>query len=152
MKKILLMLCFLFAYALNSQQTEMFDYDTVINLTSATTLQQQDYKLAISKREEALKNDSLKSNESTLSINKAFKAKFNDIFEEDQLNEFYKTQIDKEYVDLIATEEFERLIFKFDFPEDYLSTIKKRFLDLSLRNNSQKKNILLTKRQVNLNQ
>jgi copper chaperone CopZ len=107
----------------------MFDYDTVINLTSATTLQQQDYKLAISKREEALKNDSLKSNESTLSINKAFKAKFNDIFEEDQLNEFYKTQIDKEYVDLIATEEFERLIFKFDFPEDYLSTIKKRFLD-----------------------
>ena len=64
-----------------------------------------------------------------MNINKAFITKFNSIFEQDQLNKFYKSQVDDEYVDLIASEEFERLVLKFDFPKEYEKSIKKRFLD-----------------------
>lgn len=129
MKKTLLVLCILFVCTLQSQQSEIFNFNKVVGLTSASLSQQDNLKLAILKRENALKEDTIKSNESRLIINKAFIAKFNSIFEQEQLDKFYEAQVDNEYVDLIATEKFERFALKFDFPKEYVSEIKKKFID-----------------------
>lgn len=133
MKKILLSLCLLSVCALHSQQLEIFNFNKVVNLTSATVLQQDKFKLAISKRESALKEDILKSKESILAINKKFITNINKIFKKKQLEKFYVSQVDLEYVDLIASEKFERLILKFDFPKDYIPELQKKIFNFEFK-------------------